>query len=355
MRAGAMHLRRAVLLGALFVLTSLVVNNFAIKSHRAIAPPDLGALNDRVPQTASNRIWRNDLISLEPSLYASQPGSIAKVIDGLDGDLYALDFNAQKILNISRSGKLERAVNGPERGSRVTPVPTDIAVDPTGKLWVVDLTSNSISIFSSNGEFRRSVTTPRPAYRISLADAKVLIMHPPGSGALFSLLDSRNFSFSSLPILSFSQGDGRAIAFDGSIAAGPDGGFIYAPLRIGAFVGIKPGGDLKFARDTIDAEEVPAIQVDADNSMFIARDAPVAAKSVSVISDKVWIFKSARVHLKLANVFDVYDYNTGDYRFSVKLHGLMSNAFALRSGVVVLSKEKIVSFRWLPTSTGQNS
>jgi len=84
----------------------------------------------------------------------------AGVKRGLNGNLYAADTGNGRILEISSTGKVLRAIGKPGSGPGELNSPADVAVDAKGNLYVADTMNNRIVHFGPNGDFVKAWGKP---------------------------------------------------------------------------------------------------------------------------------------------------------------------------------------------------
>jgi hypothetical protein len=124
------------------------------------------------------------------------------------------------------------------------------------------------------------------------------------------------------------------------VADGPRHVLYHVSDRAGLLLALQNsdlGIDLLFARTTVDNTPLPDLErqtVGEATVTSIAFRQPIVAIGVAFERDSLWVLTPASVGPKrFEHVLDVYDGQTGDYRFSYKLP-FRCNGIAARAGVV---------------------
>jgi hypothetical protein len=265
-----------------------------------------------------------------------------KVAADGQGNFYILDFGAHNVKKFSPRGEMIRSFgNGKGQGPGEFLFPADLLIDNAGKVWITDPMNGRIDVFTPDGRLAESIKPSRSVYRLTSGRRdELLLMHTPTGGALFSLLNTtQSQELMELPIgnLLVRQDHAQAaIALDGSIATGSDGGFVYAPLRFGVLLAFDASGRVRFFRETLDREPLPKVVVADDGTTFADREAPVAALSLSVVGEEIFVLNVFETGFKRKKIFDVYGYVDGKYHYSFEIPASFETGSVLKGGVVTL-------------------
>jgi hypothetical protein len=304
---------------ASLVIVGVVAGSFGRRAATyplTLAP---GAPSPR-PQETRERIWKEAGFER----IATVPVGLATLLrPGPGGDVYVLDSGRSRVLRLSPEGRILTTYGDPSLGN-----PTDVAVGADGEVWVCDLDHNGIAVFSAAGGLIRRIDLDPPAGRLALALAPegFVATSIAGGKGLFRKYSAEGEFQGSFGAL-FSEELQTSIAADGWIVPGMDG-FFYPLRNAGLLVSYGWDGRLRFFRQTIDPVPLPKVRVDAAGRQSVP-DATVVSISGSVVGDDLFVLTGGRV-------LDVYDVETGSYRYS--LHPPEEDA-----RYVVLAEERLYS------------
>jgi hypothetical protein len=285
---------------ASLVLVGVVAGSFSRRGGTfplRLAP---GAPRPR-PQEVRERIWNP--AGFERA--AQVPMGMATLLrPGPGGDVYVLDSGRSRVLRLSPEGRILTPFGDPSLGS-----PTDIAVGANGEVWVCDLDHGAIAVFSPSGSLARRIELDAPVGRLALS---------PGGGFVATGIEGgqglfRRYFLNGEPVGAFGalfpEHFQTSIAADGWIVPTPEGIF-YAFRNAGLLVSYTWDGRLRFFRQTIDPVPLPKVKIDAAGRQSVP-DATVVALSSSVVGDEWFVLNGERA-------LDVYDAETGSYRYSLR-------------------------------------
>lgn len=265
-----------------------------------------------VAQTAAARSWREARFERIADIPAGETLPLRNpTLLRLDGrrNLYVLDSGESQVERYSLDGKLA-AVYGPaDLGN-----PSDVAVAEDGSVQVLDPDRRRITVFSPQGTIARRISLDRNVFRIALdgQGGFVAALHRSGKH-LF-----QRFSGSGEPGVSFGtffpEELQSSLTADGWIVpTGPDT-FAYPFRHAGILASYTVDGRLRFFRRTIDPLRLPPVHFDAAGLQTINPAEPQASFSASVVGPDLFVLDAASKD----RVLDVYDVETGTYRWSLR-------------------------------------
>jgi hypothetical protein len=252
------------------------------------------------PQETHERVWKEAGFER----IAQVPMALATLLrPGPGGDVYVLDSGRSRLLRLSPEGRILTTYGDPSLGN-----PTDVAVGVNGEVWVCDLDHNAIAVFSAAGHLLRRIELDPPVGRLALSPGGGFVATGIAGGeGLF-----RRYFLNGEPVGAFGslfpEELQTSIAADGWIVATADG-IVYPFRNAGLLVSYGWDGRLRFFRQTIDPVPLPKVRVDAAGRQSVP-DATVVSISSSVVGDELLVLTGGRA-------LDVYDVETGSYRYSL--------------------------------------
>jgi len=284
---------------ASLVIVGVVAGSFSRRAatyQLSLAP---GAPQPR-PQETRERVWRE--ASFER--IATVPVGLATLLRlGPEGDVYVLDSGRSQVLRLSPEGQALTTYQDSSLGN-----PTDVAVGADGEVWVCDLDHSGIAVFSAAGRLVGRIDLDPPVGRLALTPGGFMATGIAGGKGLFRKYSAQGKLEGSFGAL-FPEELQTSIAADGWIVPGVDG-FFYPLRNAGLLVSYTWDGRLRFFRQTIDPASLPKVRVDAAGRQSVP-DAKVVSISSSVVGDDLFVLTGERV-------LDVYDAESGSYRYSVR-------------------------------------
>ncbi|MEA2560936.1 MAG: SMP-30/Gluconolactonase/LRE-like region [Acidobacteriota bacterium] len=281
---------------ASLVLVGVVAGSFSRRAGTyplTLAP---GAPSPR-PQETSERVWKEAEFERVATVQMGLPTLLRP---GPGGNVYVLDSSRSRVLQLSPEGRILTTYGDPALGN-----PTDVAVGADGEVWVCDLDHNSIAVF--DGRRARRIDLDPPIGRLALSPKGFVATGIAGGEGLF-----RRYSKDGTPEGSFGalfpEELQTSIAADGWIVPGADG-FFYPFRNAGLLASYTWDGRLRFFRQTIDPVPLPKVRVDTAGRQSVP-DATLVSISSSVVEDNLFVLTGERV-------LDVYDVETGSYRYSL--------------------------------------
>jgi hypothetical protein len=266
-------------------------------------------------QTAAARSWREARFEQVAAIPAGEGLPLRNPtllrLDG-KGNLYVLDSGESQVERYSLDGKLAAAYGPADLGN-----PSDVAVGADGSVWVLDPDRRRITVLSSQGAIERRIALDRIAFRIALESGS-------GQGGFTAALHRsgkhffQRFSAAGEPGAAFGiffpEEVQSSLSADGwMVAAGPDA-FVYPFRHAGLLASYTYEGRLRFFRRTIDPLRLPPVHFDTAGGQTIAPEAPQASISASVVGGDLFVLSAGNGQDR---VVDVYDVETGSYRWSM--------------------------------------
>jgi len=242
----------------LLVLAGLV-GGWATNRTHAIHPRLADGLPDPQPQAAAGRSLRPSLgqplsvVATGPEHRLTAPGLLRVAPDG---SVLVVDYDDMRLKRVSARGEIE-----PYGASDLGLAnPMDLVSTPSRNLWIADPKAGGLLLVAPDGALVRTVATDHPAMRLALSPTgRLFALTPTAEDHLFEIYDPPGGS----PSASF----GRLIeppnqmpyTTDGSIAATPSGGLLYAPRYVGLLARYDADGTLRYLVRTLDRIDPPTL------------------------------------------------------------------------------------------------
>jgi len=132
-----------------------------------------------------------------------------------------------------------------------------------------------------------------------------------------------------------------SLLLDGLIT-GVDSFFVYTPRRIGWIAAFRPNGDLKYYRTTIEPVPIPKL-VQRGSAQWVDRSAPSSTYATSVDRQYVYLYKGRNADKTFYQI-DVYDAQTGTYRFTIPFPEWAGMLY-VRDSLIYASQDTVVTIR----------
>jgi len=327
-------------------------------------PPSEVQLSDRLPppraQDRTKRLFpeitfeRLRVLGDRPETFLNNPDFVRL---GPDGSVYVFDRGTSQVIRFDpETGQiLQRYGHGPGQGPGEFAMVSDFEVDREGRVYVCDAENGRISLFAPDGRLLASLAPKRPPYHLALLSGQRLVVEPldPYNDALFELyrLESQNGSYRLVYLGRFGEflerQEAVSLLLDGLIT-GADSFFVYTPRRIGWIAAFRPNGDLKYYRTTIEPVPIPKL-IRQGSVTRVDRSAPRSTYATSVDRQHVYLDKGPNADKSFYQI-DVYDAQTGTYRFTIPfperaglLHVHDSLIYAVQDTVVTIWRWQIQS------------
>lgn len=290
---------------------------------------DTGRAQEQLrPQPGRTRIWRDRTLRYE-HLLGTVPGSPLLVPVEVrvtpDGTVYVLDWGDKSVKKFSADARLLTTYGGAAgQGPGEFANPTDFDVDADGSLWVCDPVNGLITVFAADGTVDRTLRPERPPYRIALlGDSGYVVMSSPAGDRLFTRYRRNGNRMLTCGTIMENQ-EQLSIALDGRLAGTTSGRFAYCAYRAGLLGIFNPASHppLIFIH-TIDFPGLPRVlsrQSAAARYLRVDPSAPVVSRNISLVGDEVHVLAGTDT-MPEWNVMDVYDGNSGRYRYSYTVPG----------------------------------
>jgi DNA-binding beta-propeller fold protein YncE len=265
-----------------------------------------------VAQQASRRIFQEERFEPVAAIPAGegQPLQLPTLlrVDGR-GDLYVLDSGDLQVKKVSADGQILGSYGAADLGN-----PMDVAVAPSGEVWVTEPDQKRITVFSSTGAVARRVHLEEGPVRLGLdPEGGFVATRFEGAEGLFhrySLAGQPAGSFAAL----FPERLQNSLALDGwMVPLGPDS-FVYLFRNAGLLAAFTWQGRPLFFRRTLDPVPLPEVHIDPAIGQSVPRESPLASISGSVVGEDLWILSATGD----GRVLDVYDAGSGSYQYSVE-------------------------------------
>ena len=280
------------------------------------------------PQPGRTRIWRERTMRREQSLGISPGPSLSLPVEVRvmpDETVYVLDWGDKSVKRFSPEARLLTRYGGlAGRDPGESGNPTDFDVDADGSVWMCDPVNGLITVFRSDGTFERTVRPERAPYRLALlGDSGYAVISSPAGDRLFTLYRRNGERMLACGTVMENQAQ-LSIALDGRLAGNRSGRFAYCAYRAGllGIFNFTSRPPLIFVH-TIDFPGLPRVLSRQNASAHYVRidpSVPVVSRNASLVGDEVHVLAGTE-KVPERNVMDVYDGNSGRYRFSYTLPG----------------------------------
>lgn len=266
-------------------------------------------------QIMKERLWKP--LPLQKILTFDGIQQAMDIKDDADGNTFVFDWGDFRIKKFSKEGKL-LVTFGKGKGNNLGEFinPTGFTLTKDGQVWVCDPKS-VITVFNSDGEIIRTLSTRNPAMRIVHGDDQsFVIMTTPRAKYLWeSYTDSGEF------IKAFGEfiedQDQNAISLMGWIGGDSSDNFYYAGYYPGILASYKMSGEPRYFTQTIDPKPLPKIQITPKGVKKIEHHkAEVSALSISIAGNAIYLITQAAPHNNNRKIVDVYNTQDGAYLFS---------------------------------------
>lgn len=192
-------------------------------------------------------------------------------------------------------------------------------VDEENGVWIVDLHSQAVSRFQSDGTFVERFRTDFPPHRIAAVRDNRLVFHMLSQPEVFALTDKEGNVLERFGQIIDESQTRYNFALNAQMYPHPDGGFIWAPVFASYLYFYGPGGNLKRRIELIDGHPFPLDEMQPNPMQTTARDIAQPHRTFGVsISDEA-IFVNVLEDRSDATVVDRYDRATGQYLDSFRL------------------------------------
>jgi hypothetical protein len=279
-------------------------------------------------QSGRTRIWRERTLRYEHSLGTAPGPSLSVPVEVRvtpDETVYVLDWGDKSVKKYSSDGRLLTTYGGTAgQGPGESVNPTDFDVDVDGSVWMCDPVNGLITVFAADGTVERTIRPGRPPHRLALlGDSGYVVIASPAGGRLFTLYRRNDDLILTCGTVMENQAQ-LSIALDGRLSGTPTGRFAYCAYRAGLLGIFNPTmhPPLLFVH-TIDFPGLPPVlsrQSATAHYLRVDPSAPVVSRNVSIVGDEVHVL-SGTDKLPESNVMDVYDGNSGRYRYSYTIPG----------------------------------
>ena len=266
-----------------------------------------------VAQTAAARSWREARFEPIAGIPAGERLPLRNPtllrLDGR-GNLYVLDSGESQVERYSLDGRPASVYGPADLGN-----PSDVAVGEDGSVRVLDPDRRRITVFSPQGTVASRIDLDRAVFRFALdgQNGFVAALHRSGKSLFqrFSAGGEPGAAFGTF----FPEEVQSSLTADGwIIPTGPDA-FVYPFRHAGLLASYTFEGRPRFFRRTIDPLRLPPVRYDAAGLQTIDPAAPQASFSASVVGRDLFVLSAASGKDR---VVDVYDVETGSYRWSLR-------------------------------------
>jgi hypothetical protein len=249
--------------------------------------------------TKNERTWISDPTQLIGPLYA-------KV--GPIGNAIVFDYGDMGVKELSAEGRMLGQF-GKEIKFRSL---TDIGFGANGDVWVTDNSSRAIYVFNRERHLDRTIPTSVGPFRLAHSRNGMFLMIPYPLQAPFARLSPTGATQSLFGRLLTNQHEG-ILALSGWIESTNDDGFVYVSEYTGAIARYNSQGQPAYFRSALDPQSLPKVLATTRGFVYVDREAPIRAFSLSVDGINAYILVPINIGLKKIGAIDTYDIVTGSY------------------------------------------
>ena len=282
----------------------------------------LGATKRPEPQDTNQRAWANVELKESFTLGQDESGPLFNIPFVVKTDpqdnVYVLDMGDRTIKVFDSSGVFLREIGrGLGQGPGEFMRPTDFSIDSKGNVWVADVSNSTVTVFDAEGEVERvSRLTRRPVRILTHADGRYVVMLHNPIDHLFEVYSRDGEKISSFGELIANQAR-NAIALEGYIVGDGDQ-FIYTALYTGLIAAFSFDGAENYRKETVQPVPLPVVKVNHRGVRQSLVHNPKSAFNGGVVGDNFYIVTRADGSWDLRDFVDVYDKQTGQYRYSLR-------------------------------------
>lgn len=308
------------------------------------APPDDGRDGRQWADAQFSLIWQqgteaDDVVLYRPLIFEVGP----------DGDLYVLDAGDQSVSQFSPSGERVQVFGkGQGQGPAEFVNPMDLAVDATGKLWVVDAVASRISVFAQDGTLDSTIPLAGQYLRLGIHPDRTwfaLMRATPSARGFFEVRtrDDRSPTPAFGPLVE--DPIENSMGIDGYMEAS-DELIVFAPLRGGRLHAFTWEGEPAYAVDAVEPKPYPKVLRTASGGSYPDPNAPYHALDISLrpASNEIQVTAVVNEGDRAKRALDVYALDTGAYRYSLPLPDDAQGAFATDTHLYVLGDVTLKAF-----------
>lgn len=239
------------------------------------------------------------------------------------GDIYIYDNSDRTIKMFNAKGKFIRSF-GKEKGAGPGEVrnPIGFDIDEQDNVWVADPSNSRVTIFQNDGTFLKHIPLDIIPYRISVFQDGTFFYiinqgtTPDGKFTKFSKKGEIIEQFGSNII---DDQINKNIVLSGEITADNSGSVFYKPDYAGILIGFSKNGRELFRNKTVIPTPFPEVRFDTRGGSWVDRNANRVSRSIFILNnEKIAIFSQAASQ-EVKQAIDLYNKDTGEYLYSIKL------------------------------------
>ncbi|MGC8596237.1 MAG: hypothetical protein ACP5US_11375 [Candidatus Kryptoniota bacterium] len=313
----------AVIILVVPLLISIGISAFLLKGGF----PAFGA-NPQNQVKVGDRNWLNVKLTLVNELkndrtHVVYPSRLR--VDG-SGNLYILDEGIPGVLKISPEGKyLFTYGNGKGKGPGEFEKPHDMDICPSGLLLVLDASSGTISEFSSNGKFLRTVRPNGVAIHVAAIDDTSFVVQRMSIKDIFAIYKDNGGEIASFGDVSLFESEKLPIPII-DIYLLTSGKTIFAiGGNVSRLLSFDLNGNEQYSVDLIDKVPMPeALMGNKKNiggrevtEFSVVGSGPVVLDAC-IRRNKIYLLSYPATHKYNVEVIDRYSSSNGSYEASLK-------------------------------------
>lgn len=244
------------------------------------------------------------------------------------GNLYVLDPPNYHAKKFNAAGNFLGTIgNGPGEGPGEVQRLMDMAVTPSGEVWLLDLGHRGLSRFASDGTYAGNSftvsTAGMPDDVVIMPNGSPVVSVYGGVATLLARYTPQGEHVDSFGHLIEEQ-ESAFLALDGEFEARREHIF-FAPSRASKLFRFAPDGTLDYAVETMDDVSYPSVLLSTDEEgnrrVGVNPRERFATRDLSVDDDHIYLYSHAATEEHDETVIDVYDQADGSYVHSFRLPG----------------------------------
>lgn len=269
-----------------------------------------------------------------------------------DSELYVLDLGDRSGKKFDLLGnQLATYGTGTGQGPGELLNPTDIAVTPTGRIFILDPAQARISIFENDGRYSASFTVDHTALTLTtFGDTGIATVALIGED-LIRLYDTDGMPTSSFGRVHNEQ-EQMGVARQGVIEWQGDGRLLFAPLYAGRLYKFDVEGRNHHAVNTVITLPWPDVVYDQNGAMSIRPEhrERTATLDLTIAGDTIYALPSRTIYGEdksvAGRIVDTYEVSTGRYVYSFVVPDSSATSLAVDGDhVAVASGEAVIAWR----------
>ena len=244
---------------------------------------------------------------------------------GEEGFFYVLDYKDSRVKQYSSSGQLYASYGNDESaGPGDAFQAIDFMLAPDGKIWITDQRNPRLFQYSSVGVRVNTVKLDSKGFRLArLAEGRIALLPYDAKENLLLILDTHGkIRKRAVPIAK--QQEKVYMSLFGELESDPNGESVILTSHYGGLiVRFDADGAIIYARRTINPPPFPIVRKRVSRGLTVKNilrdDVKENSRGNSITENEIHLLWSSRLIEGQKSIYiDVYDLQTGDYRYSYR-------------------------------------